>query len=112
MTASRVQNTTSSFPMSRLRGDPLAALDALPPALRRAHWDSNIPWDPIQAAGDLKAMIKAGVSYFDAIGRIIEEIERNDQAEIRRFAKRNWPGRGDYPHLAAKATIQRYGAYR
>ncbi len=101
-------NSTSNLRRSHFRGNPLAAFDRLPPALRRALHESTIDWCPLQERWMLNKRLKAGVGTETAIAEALEVLRRDEQAEMALFAG-HWPARrGRYPHVGASATVLRY----
>jgi Family of unknown function (DUF6525) len=103
-----VGNNIAAAPFLKLRGNPLIALDRLPPTLRRALWESVVEWDPRELRRELNRLVKTGVPMSLAIQHLLESIRRADQIEIAEFSRR-WPSRfGAYPHVAAGATLQPY----
>lgn len=100
-------------PQSTFRGDPLAALDRLPTALRRALHEAVICWDPREVAWDLKQLCRAGLSEAKAVAIVVARLRQADEDEVMAFAGRHWRQYGTAtPHVRAKATILRYGARR
>lgn len=109
---SKRDNIKSWAPISRFRGNQLAALDKLPPLLRRALWEGVIDWDARETRWQLNQMLKMGVPLATAVKDLAKAIRGSDQFEVTNFAA-HWPSRfGRYPHMAAKATLQRYGGWR
>jgi hypothetical protein len=88
--------------MSRLRGDPWAAYEKLPPLIRAALQESNVDWCAIWVLSDWKRDAAKGVSQ----EKYLHALDNAEMTEIERFASAT----GYSAHLAAGATIQRYGA--
>lgn len=87
----------------------MAAMDRLPRVLRSALWESVVNWDPRWIRWELNKLIKAGVAHDHAARLVVARLQTDELAEIRGFSH-DWPARfGRYPHVAAGATIQRYG---
>lgn len=103
------QNATGAATKSGFRGNRLAALDKLPKALRRAHHQAVLPWDPLETLAEYRALKWRGYTAAQAQARIIADIERADAAEQRQFAATVWPKwAGAYPASAAMATPMIY----
>lgn len=101
-------NVVSAAQNSRLRGNVLSAMDRLPAPIRRALHEAVNDWDPREIRWFFNKRIKAGWPEAIAVAAEIASIAHADATEIARFAHR-WPARfGEYPHLAADATILRY----
>ena len=104
-----MKNGVSAAPRSNLRGDPFAAFDRLPAALRGVLHEAVVKWDPRQSRWEINRAMRAGLSEAEAVAEEIRAIHEAERAEMHRFAH-HWPARfGRYPHLAAGATVQRYG---
>lgn len=101
-------NVRGVAPESRFRGDPMAALDRLPPALRRAIHEGLLPWDPCAERWKLNRLLKRGVPQADAVDDLVRGIRLADQTEAAAM-RCAWPSRfGVCPAIAANATILRY----
>lgn len=103
------QNNTSGMPYSQLRGDELAAFDALPAPLRHALHESVIDWCALWLRGTMRRYRKLYGDADLAVELTLVELRGYNAAEMVDFAHR-WPSRfGSYPHVAADATVQPYG---
>jgi len=101
-------NARGTAPQSRFRGDPLAALDRLPPLIRRALHEALLPWSPLEERWHLNKMMKAGLSEAEAVERLVQHIRDADAREAAAM-RHAWPARfGRCPAIAADATIMRY----
>ncbi len=96
-------------PLSRLKGDPWRAYEALPAAVRVALQEALVDWCPLRAREWLLHLVRERrLTPAQAEFALVQTIRRHDHAEVAAFA-RAWPkGARAYPHLAAGATIQRY----
>ena len=97
-------NTTSN---DRVDGRTAwAALDHMPPPIRRALHEGVASWDSAQCLGLYKQEMARGVSNWHAANFVCRVIRRGDQTNVDDFSIKHFGGQS--PHTAAKATIQRY----
>jgi hypothetical protein len=88
-------------------------LDHAPAPIRRALQEAVVDWCPVQCMENIKARLARGERYATAVAAEVEVLIYEDEQDIAAFAAARWPARfGPYPHLAANATIQRYGRRR
>ena len=104
-------NAVGHSRLSDLPGDVFAALDRLPPRVRRLFWDGVTQWDPREAGLALDLLASQHVTCDAAHDVIAHLMQDADRSEVTNFAAdpRNWPPRfGPYPALAAQASILRW----
>ena len=103
-------NNVSGAPYTKSRMNRWRALEALPVEIRMALCDSVIQWCPAQCLRGYQKFLRAYPGLVDeAVSFVLRVLRRAESDEILDFS-RDWPCRlGPYPHVAAKATIQRYG---
>ena len=105
-------NDIAAAPVSKLRGDNFAALDALPLQIRRAIQEAITPWC-VLAIADRYEMLAGKYNESFATARIVAWIEDVNLREIARFARTRWPEElGVYPPIAARSTMMTYDEAR
>ncbi|WP_207540887.1 DUF6525 family protein [Sabulicella rubraurantiaca] len=104
-----MDNSTSTKPRSKLKGDPYRAFEDLPVEVRRALQEALVDWCPLRAREwHLHLLCQERLRPAQAASFLVQTIRRLDHAEVAAFA-RAWPkGAQAYPHLAAGASLQRY----
>lgn len=109
----RLLNATSSGEQLTFQepAEDLAAFDALPPALQRQVDGNNTKMAASWALDQLRRARRIGMSPDEAVASVCRKILLTESYEIAVFAGEF---RGKYgtalPHVAADASIQRYGA--
>jgi hypothetical protein len=84
--------------------------DALPPPLRGMLHDALLSFDACRVAERLCDLLDDGMGPRDVLAFMHTELRAAERFQIAAFAEAEWSrGWGEYPHLAAGATIQRYG---
>jgi len=107
-----MDNAVSFVPTSKIRGNRQDAFDALPARVRRALMEANLAWCPLEIAQALKRRENLTKDKNSLEIFMVNFIRFLDENEIEMFAAK-WPERfGEYPHVAAKATIMRYDERR
>jgi hypothetical protein len=87
-----------------------AVYDSLPARLRAALQEAAVQFDACGVAEGVGKLLAAGHPMAAVQQRMLRQIEDVEAFQVAMFAARRWPARfGRYPHLAAGATIQRYG---
>ena len=85
-------------------------MDRLPPSLRRLMHETTIEYDPREVQWRLNSLIKAGAPAQVAETLLVESYLQDEKKELREFAL-HWPSRlGQYPAVAAGASVMRYDA--
>ena len=89
---------------SRFRGNEMAALDRLPPALRYFLHDSVVAWDARWVLWELNKMRQRD----DAVAALLQRLRDSQAVELASF-RHHWPARfGVYPAFAARASVVHY----
>ena len=95
----------------RAKISEMKAFDGLPPVLRAAHQEGVIDWSAQHSRDKMRRAARDRVPSGTAAGILAASLRAGDVREVNAFAQQ-WPSRfGEYPHLAAGATILRAGNY-
>lgn len=82
--------------------------DALPLELKQVLWGAARQWCPKQMHRRYARQVKNNPRQV-VIDRLTSGLAREEAAEIRQFAAEWPPEFGQYPHLEAGVSVQRYG---
>lgn len=103
-------NNVSPRGFSELPGDLWEAFDALPPPLRHYAHEASADWCPLQMAETLKSELRTGRNEDWIIKRIMLDYQDAEMEVIAEFGSYHQQAHGyALPHMAANATVQRYG---